>query len=558
MNSFQSAGSGLLVMLVSLLVGACSTTATPKGKTVSEEVYALIEKENKLPDFVEQALLEPDIAVNQPSSVTDTRFDVSVKDISAKTFFLSLISDVGVNVVTHPNVSGAISLELKNVTVADVLDVVRDVYGYEYSLKNNIYTVYPSELRTQIFPINYIDVKRVGISDTSVSIGEISSNTGGGSGNSGGGGGGQTNQAANILSLAGGDDNTGSGEAIVPGSRVQTLNNTNFWVLLKKTVDSIVDVKKEGRMVVVNPQSGLVVVTAMPNELSTVRSFLDQAELSVKRQVILETQIVEVRLQEGFEAGVDWGAIQGQLSYTNDITATTNYSDPLSSTLKQGVESFSTVFNVLNVRELLSLLETQGTVQVLSSPRVSTVNNQKALIRVGTDEFFVTGLTNNTTSSAAATTTSPEVELASFFSGISLDVTPQISEDGEVILHVHPIISDVNDQIKELSVGNDRISLPLAVRDVRESDSIVKVKNGQMVVLGGLMQRSSNNLDSAQPWLSKVPLLGSFFKHKKTQSEKTELVILMRPIVVEADTWDSELQKMKKYSNEMADEYRSR
>ncbi len=541
---------------VALLVNACATA--PKGRTVSEEVFSILEDQRQqaaaVPDFVTQAIASADDE-KAPASILNRRFDVSVKDIPAKAFFLSLISDVGVNVVAHPKVDGTISLELKNVTVDEVLEVVRDVYGYEYQFSNNIYTVYASELRTEIYPVNYIDVKRVGVSDTSVSMGEIGSSSGESADSSQGGGG---SGAADLLSMAGveGAPQTG-GVSISPGSRIQTLNNTDFWQMLKLTVSSIVDVSQEGRVVVINPQSGLIVVTAMPAELNSVRKFIDSAELSVQRQVILETQILEVRLSKGFEAGVDWGAIQGQLSYAKDLSRTTD-SSRVPRALNQGLENFSSVFNVVDVRELLSLLDTQGDVQVLSSPRVSTVNNQKALIRVGTDEFFVTGIKNSTTQGGGATTSGPEVQLSSFFSGISLDVTPQISENGDVILHVHPIVSDVRDQLKELTIGGSNFSLPLAVRDIRESDSIVRAKSGHVIVLGGLMQKSSNNVSSRQPWLSKIPIINLLFKHKKSVSAKTELVILMRPVVVAGDTWDRQLERLKSQSDVMAKEYRSR
>src|SRR5690606_35960119 len=160
---------------------------------------------------------------------------------------------------------------------------------------------------------------------------------------------------------------------------------------------------------------------------------------------------------------INWNVIEGQLQYSNNVTS---HASPVEITgsSPDGPEVFSSIFKIIDIRDFLSLLETQGSVQVLSSPRVSTVNNQKAVIRVGSDEFFVTGISNNTTASAGATTTSPEVELASFFSGISLDVTPQISEDGDVILHIHPIVSEVTDQQKVITIGDYSISVPLALR----------------------------------------------------------------------------------------------
>src|SRR5690606_1943617 len=258
------------------------------------------------------------------------RFDIAVKDMPARAFFMGLMSDADVNVVTHPEVSGIISLELSNVSVREVLDVVRDVYGYEYQQRNNIYTIYPKKMRTEVCPINYIDVRRVGVSDTSVSIGEITSSS-----SRQGGSGGGSNQAsthmANILSMGEGEnDRRSGGQGISPGSRVQTLNRTDFWQTVEQTVKSIVGAGVDGRSVMVNPQAGLVVVTAMPGELGSVRSFLMQSELIVKRQVVLEAKILEVRLNEGFEAGINWNSIQGQLQYSKNVASSTSPADIVS------------------------------------------------------------------------------------------------------------------------------------------------------------------------------------------------------------------------------------
>lgn len=504
----------------------------------------------EVPDFVQDALTKSARHAARAIDEAD-RFDIAVSDMPARAFFMGLMSDADVNVVTHPEVSGIISLELSNVSVREVLDVVRDVYGYEYQERNNIYTIYPKKMRTEVFPINYIDVRRVGVSDTSVSIGEITSSSSR-QGSSGGGGSNQSStHMANILSMGEDeDDRRSGGQGISPGSRVQTLNRTDFWQTVEHTVKSIVGAGVDGRSVMVNPQAGLVVVTAMPGELGSVRSFLMQSELIVKRQVVLEAKILEVRLNEGFEAGINWNSIQGQLQYSKNVSEFTSPADILSVS-EVAPEIFASIFRVTDVGDLLSLLETQGAVQVLSSPRVSTVNNQKAVIRVGSDEFFVTGISNNTTASAGATTTSPEVELASFFSGISLDVTPQISEDGDVILHIHPIVSDVTDQQKEITIGDYSISVPLALRDIRESDSIVRARSGQVIVLGGLMQESRSDHKSKRPILGDIPGLNALFRSKSKGTRKTELVILLRPIVVGDDTWEKEVNRYHRRSDSM-------
>lgn len=582
-----------------ILINGCSNNGNKKI-AVENEMSAVVaeqaehnKKVAQVPAEVTQALLDNNSIKTASGKKFSERFDVSVRGVSARDFFLGLVNGTGINVVVHPDVSGNISLDLKNVTIDEVLRVTRDIYGYEYKQDRGIYTIYANALRTEVFRINYLDVQRVGVSDTAVLIGRAQSsgqnsngNSGGNSGGSSGGGSGDTANLLGMLESAE-KNKSGSGsggQGITPGSRVQTLNHTDFWSSLHSTVVSIIGGENESRSVTISPQAGMVVVKALPSELSAVREFLERSELSVKRQVILEAKILEVRLSEGFEAGVNWNAISGQLVHAQNIAdgfpintdgSSTKVSERRDLTFnhpyydKDGVlqnlaipgsekigGTFSSLLRVQDISKVLSLLETQGSVQVLSSPRVSTVNNQKAVIRVGSDEYFVTGISNNTTSNATSVSSTPNIELSPFFSGISLDVTPQIAEDGEVVLHIHPVVSDVKDQQKSFTVGNQDFSLPLALRGIRESDSIVKAQNGQVIVLGGLMQESKDNVDGKRPVLGDIPLVNSLFRTKSKARSKTELVILLRPIVVDSNTWQDQLEQSEKRIQNIGDEYR--
>jgi MSHA biogenesis protein MshL len=196
--------------------------------------------------------------------------------------------------------------------------------------------------------------------------------------------------------------------------------------------------------------------------------------------------------------------------------------------------AFAFAFDVGDFNAFVELLETQGDTRVLSSPRVATLNNQKAVIKAGTDEFFVTDVSSNTVTGTAATT-SRDVTLTPFFSGIALDVTPQISASGEVILHIHPTVSEVTDQTKALTLSGETDELPLAFSEIRESDSVVKAKSDQIIAIGGLLRNSSRRLDSGAPVLGRVPGLKRLFGSSRDVETKTELIILLRPIVVDDD-----------------------
>ena len=233
-------------------------------------------------------------------------------------------------------------------------------------------------------------------------------------------------------------------------------------------------------------------------------------------------------------------------------------SDSLDTNAFGGV--FSMAMNIGNFQGFVEMLESQGDVQVLSSPRISTINNQKAVIKVGSDEFFVTDLSSDT-NSGSTTTTSTDITLTPFFSGIALDVTPQIDTNNQITLHVHPTVSEVIDQTKELNVFGNEQSIPVAYSTVRESDSVIHATSGQLVVIGGLMKENSSVDEAGVPFLSKIPGLGALFKHNRSSSHKQELVILLRPQVISnpadwTNNLESAQQRMQKIAPNFQQDWR--
>jgi MSHA biogenesis protein MshL len=339
-------------------------------------------------------------------------------------------------------------------------------------------------------------------------------------------------------------------------TRIETENDTSFWDDLEDSVTRLVG-ETEGRHVIANAQAGVLSVRAMPEEHRAVAGFLEIIEGSVQRQVILEARIIEVELLDRFRSGINWellfeidgvdfavGQVAGNSLFDEGTSAirgapldigaggtsvggfqSSAFGGPF--TLSAGSEDFSS---------FIELLETQGNTRVLSSPRIATVNNQKAVIKVGTDEFFVTGVQSQVAAGTAASTAASTVQLTPFFSGIALDVTPQINESGDVILHIHPTVSEVTDQTKTFTTGGREESLPLAFSTVRESDSIIRARSGQLVVIGGLMRDEVAERRIGTPGLGRLPLLGHLFSSRNDESIKTELVILLRPIVIGDDS----------------------
>jgi MSHA biogenesis protein MshL len=258
------------------------------------------------------------------------------------------------------------------------------------------------------------------------------------------------------------------------------------------------------------------------------------------RQVIIEAKIMEVTLNDEYQQGVHWDEVLGSLGST-DFTFSTN-GNIAGNTLSANIGGATSIsFSGPDFSGVIDLLQTQGNVQVLSSPRITVTNNQKAVIKVGEDEYFVTDV-STTTTTGTSTTTTPEVELTPFFSGIALDVTPQIDKDGSVILHVHPSVTLTSEQNKVIKIGDQELVLPLAQSRVRESDTIIRAKSGEIVVIGGLIETYQVDQESKTPLLGDIPLLGGLFKSVSKVTQKRELVILLKPVVIGQDTWKTQLQ----------------
>lgn len=478
--------------------------------------------DDALKDFSEsEALAVPDDAYDALTPDIDQpvpRFDVVSKRNTARAFFHGLVDGMGINIVVHPDIKTRITLNLKDVTLHQTLQAVRDIYGLQYVQTPYGYRILPKSLQNRVFHVNYLNVSRSGTSGMSVSSGHINTDE--------------------INSSDSSSESNNSSNSVSTASKIETQATTDFWSNLQSSVSMIIG-SGNGRRVIVDAQAGLVMVRGFPDELASVEDFLKRAELSLQKQVIIEAKILEVTLNSGFQSGIQWSS----LSSDSDVTGQLTSEAILNPDNLEGI--FSLNFNSSDFTGVIQLLQRQGEVQVLSSPRISTVNNQKAVIKVGTDEFFVTEVSNSTTTSTTTTSTAPEISLTPFFSGIALDVTPQIGQNDEVILHVHPSVTDVVEKNKTIDVGGSIYNLPLAFSSIRETDSIIRAASGQVVVIGGLLQNKKSNTDASIPWLGRIPILGYLFKQTERTSSKSELVILLQPKVIEPSGWSSEVKNVQ-------------
>ncbi|MDV6315939.1 pilus (MSHA type) biogenesis protein MshL [Idiomarina sp. HP20-50] len=476
----------------------------------------------------------------------EPRFVLQADGVEAKAFFYGLAADSPYNILVHPAVSGEISLSLKDVTLAETLDAVQDMYGFEIRRSGRTIQIFPAGVRTQTFTLDYLSLKRFGVSQTEISAGGVSEERD----NSSGSNLGNSNIRSEGSPFSGdGEFRRDSRQSSLQGngSSINTQSETDLWGNLKAVIEGIIG----SGNVVLSPQAGIVSVTATPDNLRAVGDFIKTLETRLQRQVILEARIIEVTLNDGYQQGINWRDVTSSAA---GFGVEFNGATPSNATSAAIGGLFGLTYNdpANNFSSMIQMLQTQGTVQVLSNPRVSASNNQKAVIKIGEDEYYVTDVNSTTnlgTGSDSAVSNS-DIELTPFFSGISLDVTPQISDNGEVILHVHPSVVETEEQQKVITLTEGELVLPLARSNIRESDTIVKARNGEIVVLGGLMQTVNSEEVGKVPLLGDIPFLGELFTNRRNRQEKKELVILLKPTVVGVDTWQDELKRSRELLQE--------
>ena len=506
----------LTPLLLALLLGGCSSyMADQKQMTRTELVEAVESRKERPPADIEAQLLNSVMPQKGATLVrSERRFDIRARRLRARDFFLSLVEGTSYDVVIDPDVGGYISLELKQATVLEVLEVVRNSHGYDYQIDKRRIDILPNRIQTRIFQLDYLSLNRSGTSNTSAG-------SGGSSGGEGSGRGGT--------------------------STITTESSNDLWTQIEASIKSVLT-SSEGSSYTIIPQTGMVVVRALPGKLREVANLLNQSQRILQRQVILEARIIEVELNSGFQSGINWLELQRSNGTTYSAAQpglgaslvgtqrTTSNPNSVASAFDTSVNgTFSLGVSSSDFTTFINLLKTQGEVHVLSSPKISTINNQKAVIKVGADEFFVNDFSTSTDANGIVT---PTFSLETFFSGVALDVTPQIDANDNIVLHVHPTVSEVTEQQK--SIGS--YTVPLAKSNIRESDTIIRARNGEVVVIGGLMQSKSVDSGGKVPILGDIPILGWLFSTQQESRIKSELVILIKPTVIdnEGEVWDRE------------------
>ncbi len=433
-------------------------------------------------------------------------YSFSLRDADIREVLLAISKQTSFNVVVDPDVQGSVTVDLKNVTLSDALDTLTDLLNLSYKVKRNLIRVSIPKPETRIFSLQYVNLIRTGSSTTSAQIG------------AGG-------------TVAGGA--TGS-------STVSTTTSTDLWTNIETGLGELLS--PEGQ-VVVEKQSGNILVTDLPKVLDRVASFLEAIEGSVQRQVLIEARIVEVILTGDYRFGIDWGAIAkaGALKGASIFSPGKIFGQDL---VPDVVGGFQIGVSSTDFATLLSVLEKQGEVNVLSSPRLATLNNQTAVIRSATDEVFFETRIEETVLAGGGIRETRTSTARTVTIGVVLSITPQIGPDGSVTLHVRPTVTE------KTGVATSPEGDTFPILDVREADMVVRVRDGQVIVIGGLMQERKSDDESKIPFLGDLPIIGRLFRSTAQERKKSELLVLLRTTVLVGKKVDDiaarELDRLKR------------
>lgn len=460
----------------------------------------------------------------------------SLRDSDIRETLMALSKHTTFNIVVDPDVQGKVTVDLKDVTLSEALDTLTDLLDLTYRVKQNIIRVSRPKPETRIFSLQYVNVRRTGTSATSAQIGA------GAGAVAAGPAGAPAAPAVTAPGAVTGAPVTGVG--VAGQATVATTTETDLWRDIEAGVTKLLS--PAGKMLV-DRQSSNILVTDLPKFLDRIGDFLERVEGSVQRQVLIEARVIEVKLTGKYRFGLDWGAIakagalRGFTTISPGRIIGQKLADRSDSVFQVGVTS-------TDFEALLAVLSEQGEVNVLSNPKLATLNNQTAVIRAATDDvFFERRVTIIPGTVAGTTQTVTEVIPRTVTVGVVLSVTPQISPDGNVVLHIRPTVTEKTD-VATFTEGGTTFTAPIL--DVREADVVVRAREGQVVVIGGLIQEKKSEEESKVPLLGDLPGVGRLFRSTTQERKKTELVVFLSPTVLVGkkveEVTSRELERLKR------------
>ena len=526
----------LAPVLAVLLLQACQA---PPPRPVSEGHLSTQPQATTPAQVIPQPVRStPFVPPPRPTPPEET-YTVVVSEVPVKELLFALARDAGINIDVHPGINGNVTLNAIDQTLGQILDRVARQIPLRYEEQNDTLAILPDTPFLKTYRVDYVNVARD-------STGSISSSTLVGS---------------TTLAQQGATGNRSD-------ASIASTSNNRFWATLAAALDEIVRPEGDttaaggdsGR-VIVNAEAGVVTVRATEVQHRMVQSYIDQVMASATRQVLIEATIVEIQLNDRYQAGIDWrvftrggGLIGAGISLGTDLVDAFDASET-----SGGVSGFvlsaadaPTGSRKRDVQASLQLLSEFGDTQVLSSPKVMTLNNQPAVLKVVDNEVYFT-IDIETNQNANTTTVTTESEVQTVAVGLVMSVTPQVSAGDDVTLNVRPSVTRVREFVEDPAISIalaqaqaagfnvDNITNRVPVVQTRETEAVMRVGSGQLAVLGGLMQDRQVKDDEAVPGLSEPPGFGELFKFRDRAQAKTELVVFLRPTVIRTPDVGSDL-----------------
>ena len=512
----------LTSIAIVLLLAGCTASRPPEISPLHLEVKPS-QVIDDIPAIVAGA---PVLPPPKPQPKLET-FTVVVNDVPANELLFSLARDAKLNIDIHPDIEGSVSLNAISQTLKQILDRIAKQISLRYHLDGATLVLEPDKPYWHTYSVDYVNMAR----DTSSEVGvatEIS--TAGGS--------------------VSGDSTTSSGN--ISNTRVSNVSSNHFWEVVENNILSIVSDAEEGggtsesdttSPVVVNAVSGVISVYAPDYQQREVQAFLDKVLASALRQVLIEMTIVEVELGDRFQAGVDWQYLANAntgLTAVSAMTGSNLSTPPVFSLNYQDVTASGKSY-----AGTLKILEAFGDVKVLSSPKIMALNNQTALLKVVDEKVYFSvdlEIERNEEGNEINRTYSSEIHTIPV--GLVMSVTPQINDVDNITLNIRPTISRITGYAVDPAprLANSSFDNLIPEIQVREMESLLQISNGQMVVMGGLMQNKTDEFTQSVPFFSKLPLIGDLFKYQDDEYTKSELVIFLRPTVIKGAGANMNLQ----------------
>lgn len=506
----------LVLLATSLLVAACMHA--PQQPSPGHLLKDQLPDNSHLSQQIPQPVTQMPVVPEPTPAVAQETFSVVVTDVPLDKLLFSLARDAKINVDVHPGLSGQVTLNAIDQTLLQIFDRIAAQVPIRYRFEDQLLVVEPDEPYLRSYYIDYVNLTRSSSTTNSIST-QIATSGGSAVETSAGGGGGGGS--------GGGDGNNSS-------TLVQSASQNQFWSDLKKNIAGMLGLSDADAStdisVIVSSETGLLTVRASHKQHLVIQEYLDRMMNSAKRQVLIEATVMEVELNDHYQFGVDWSALNDHgtgISFTQNLIGANLSSPPVFTVDYLNNNSWGSIASTVK------MLQEFGDVKVLSSPKIMAINNQTALLKVVDNVVYFTleaDTVLNDTQSQTTFTSTPHTVAVGFF----MSVTPQISREDAVILNVRPTISRVTGFVDDPNpaLADSDVTSRIPQIQVREMESVLRVRSGQIAVLGGLIQDKIDLRDQGIPGLTELDVVGDAFTYRNNERRKSELVIFLRPRVV--------------------------